>query len=192
MISFFPSKHFAISLLLLLTILSSTGSILLSKSSKQLTATNQAGQPDAYMENIVATITNKQGIPALKIESPKMIHFANDDTTYIMRPRVTIYRQSPQPWYINSDYAKATHGIGQIVFSNNVMIHHPFDVANPNTTMTTTSLTVFPNKQQATTSEAITITQPDTVVHAIGMFANLNDGTVKLLSQAKGDYVPST
>ena len=58
--------------------------------------------------------------------------------------------------------------------------------------MKTASLTVFPDKQQASTDNAIVITQPDTVIHAVGMLADLNEGTVKLLSQAKGDYVPSS
>ncbi|EKD54480.1 MAG: hypothetical protein ACD_60C00079G0033 [uncultured bacterium] len=188
---FLSLKQSTISLLLLLAILSSAWSILLSKKNTPFSKEDLAHEPDAYMENIVATVINKQGTPVLKIESPHMVHYPENDTTYITRPRVTIYRQSPEPWYINSEYAEATHGVEQIVFSNNVIIHHPFDVADPNTTMETTSLTVFPNKQQAITPDAITITQPDTVVHAIGMQANLNDGTVKLLSQAKGDYVPN-
>ena len=158
----------------------------------QPTASHNANEPDAWMENIVAMVMNKQGSASLKIQAPKMEHYAEDDTTHIDYPRVTVYRQSPEPWYINSDHAEASNGLEEIVFSDNVVIHHPTDNGNPETTMNTASLTVFPDKKQASTDNAVVIIQPDTVIHAVGMLADLNDGTVKLLSQAKGDYVPTS
>ncbi|HLB57904.1 MAG TPA: LPS export ABC transporter periplasmic protein LptC [Gammaproteobacteria bacterium] len=156
------------------------------------TVTSHLKQPDAFMENVVATIINKEGKPSLKIETPKMVHYAEDDTTDITTPHVTIFRHSPKPWYIDSDYAKTTQGISQIVFWSNVVIHHPSDSANPMTMMKTATLTIFPDKKIAETDQAVTLTQPDTTIHAIGMLTNLDDGTVKLLSEAKGEYVPST
>jgi len=188
----FSFKNSTVSLLFLAAFILSAWSILLSRQSQPLMTHNHSDEPDAYMENIVATIMNKQGSPSLKIEAPKMIHYVENDTTYINHPHVTVYRQSPQPWYINSDHAEASNGTEEILFSDNVVIHHPADIANPNTTMETASLTVFPDKQQAHTDNAVTITQPDTIIHAVGMLADLNDGTVKLLSQAKGDYVPAS
>lgn len=191
MINIFSSRYTTISFLFFLAFVLTAWSILLSKQLQPLT-THHPDEPDAYMENIVAVILNKQGSPSLKIEAPKMTHYAEDDSTYINYPHVTVYRQSPQPWYINSDHAEASNGTEEIVFSENVIIHHPADLANPDTTMKTTSLTVYPDKQQASTENPVIITQPDTVIHAVGMLADLNDGTVKLLSQAKGDYVPAS
>jgi len=188
----FTSKNWTMSFLFFIAFALSAWSILLSKQIQPVATHEHPNEPDAYMENIVALIMNKQGSPSLKIEAPKMLHYAEDDKTYINYPHVTVYRQSPQPWYINSDRAEASNGTEEILFSDNVIIHHPADIANPNTTMKTASLTVFPDKQQASTEKAIVITQPDTVIHAVGMLADLNEGTVKLLSQAKGDYVPSS
>ncbi len=186
----FLLRNSTVTFLFLIAFILSAWSIVLSKQSHMLTLPSHSDEPDAYMENVVALIMNKQGSPSLKIEAPKMTHYAEEDTTYINSPHVTLYRQSPEPWYINSDHAEATNGTEQIIFSDNVVIHHPADIANPNTTMETASLTVFPDKEQARTDNAVLITQPDTIIHAVGMLANLTDGTVKLLSQAKGDYVP--
>ncbi len=187
----FSFKNSTMTFLLLIAFLLSAWSILLTKHARPLLV-KHANEPDAFMENIVATIMNKQGSPSLKIEAPKMTHYAEDDTTHILHPRVTVYRHSPQPWFIHSDYADASKGTQEIIFSDNVVIHHPADIANPNTTMETLSLTVFPDKQQAETHNPVTIMQPDTTIHAIGMLADLNNGTVKLLSEAKGDYVPAS
>jgi lipopolysaccharide export system protein LptC len=142
------------------------------------------------MENVIATIINKEGDPSLQIKSPKMIHYPENDTTHIETPHITIFRQSPEPWIVNSDFAKASKGIQQIDFWSNVVIHHEHDIKAPITTMTTTSLTVFPSEKIAQTEDAIVLTQPDTTIHAIGMYANLNEGYVKLLSAARGEYVP--
>jgi lipopolysaccharide export system protein LptC len=190
-INIFSSRNSTMTFLFIIAFILSAWSILLSRQTQPL-STHHSNEPDAYMENIVAVIMNKQGSPSLKIEAPKMMHYAEDDTTYINYPHVTVYRQSPEPWYINSDHAEALNGTEEIVFSDNVVIHHPADIANPNTVMNTTSLTVFPDKQQASTDKPVIITQPDTVIHAVGMLADLNNGTVKLLSQAKGDYVPAS
>ncbi len=189
--SFRHFKHSNVTLLFFIAFALTAWSAWLSKQSKPLTHTHP-NEPDAYMENVVATIMNKQGSPSLKIEAPKMVHYVEDDTTFISDPHVTVYRQSPQPWYIHSDHAEATNGTEEIVFSENVVIHHPSDIENPTTTMQTEILSVFPDKKEASTDRPVLITQPDTVIHAVGMLANLNDGTVKLLSQAKGDYVPTS
>ena len=180
------------SVLFIIAFALSAWSMLQSREPHHVALLDQIDQPDAYMENILATFINKQGSPSLTIQSPKMTHYPDNDKTYILHPHVTIYRQSPQPWYITSEYAQAFNGTEHILFSNNVIIHHPADTENPNTTMETASLTIFPDKQQARTDHAVTIRQPDTIVHAIGMLANLNDGTIKLLSQAKGDYAPTS
>ncbi|MBV8802095.1 MAG: LPS export ABC transporter periplasmic protein LptC [Gammaproteobacteria bacterium] len=187
----FTLKNSLIGLLLILSIGLSSWSILIGKKSQALAPTNSSTEPDAYMEEVIAIILNKQGAPSMKIETPKMVHYAENDVTDISKPHITVYRQSPEPWYINSTFAKAKDGIDQILFWDNVIIHHAEDSANPTTTMTTTSLTVFPNQQLAKTDQSITVTQPNATLHAVGMLANMNDGTVKLLSNARGEYVPS-
>lgn len=185
-------RNIIISFLLLIAASLSTWSILISKQAGLIIVKTPTERPDAIMENVVATIINKEGKPSLKIETPKMIHYAENDTTNITTPHVTVYRESPKPWTIDSQYAQATHGIAQINFLNHVVIHHPEDKLNPTTTMQMPSLTVFPDKQIAQTDQAVILTQPDTTIHAIGMLANLNNGTIKLLSQTRTEYVPSS
>ena len=142
------------------------------------------------MENVVATMINDEGKRTVLIESPKMIHYSENDTTEIQAPHITVYRDSPEPWRIHSDFAKASNGTDKIYFWNHVEIHHATDTATPATTMKTDSLTVFPKENIAQTEDAIIVLQPDTTIHAIGMMANLNDGVVKLISAARGEYVP--
>lgn len=145
--------------------------------------------PDAYMEDVVALIMDKQGKPKIKIETPKMVHFTNNDISELTNPHLTVYRQSPQPWFITAKFARAKHGIDHVDFWEDVMIHHACDLMSPSTIIKTPKLTVHPNDQTAETDSNIILIQPNIVVKAIGMIANMADGNIKLLSQAQGEYV---
>jgi lipopolysaccharide export system protein LptC len=184
-------KNVGITLLLILATAFSAWSIIISHPAKYSMQTDPK-QIDSFMENVQAITYNKLGAPSLQITTPKMVHYPENNTTYITTPRVVIYRQSPQPWFVDSDYAKATNGMDAIEFWSNVNIHHVADPENPTTSLRTNTLTIFPSQQIAQTNEAVTFVQPDTTVHAIGMLANLEAGTVKLLSNTKGEYDPSS
>ncbi len=188
----FTLKNVMIAFLFLLSVILSGWSILtIKKHPIPRVKPTVSNQPDAFMEGVVAVVLNKAGVPALKITSPKMIHYPNNDTTRILSPHLTVYRNSPEPWLIQSDYAKAAHGVDEILFWSHVIIHHKKDIANLDTTLTTTTLTVFPKKETAETKAALTVWQPNTTVYAVGMLANMKAGTIKLLSQTRGVYVPS-
>lgn len=142
------------------------------------------------METVDAIILDKEGKVYMKIVTPKMIHFASNDVTDFIEPELTLYHKSPQPWFIESRFAKAKEGIEKVIFRENVTIHHPADSSNPATVIKTASLTVYPNAQTAETGDKVTMLQPNSTVKAIGMFADMNSGNIKLLSQAEGEYVP--
>lgn len=159
---------------------------------KSSSSLDDAGKPDAFMEEVVATIIDKQGKPSLKIVSPKMTHYLENDATEIIKPLMTLYRTSHQksikPWHLSADHAKALQGVNQIQLWENVIINHPGDELDEKTTLLTPTLTVYPEKQLAETTDPVVITQPNTKIHAIGMNADLASGAVKLLSQTRGEY----
>jgi lipopolysaccharide export system protein LptC len=183
-------KNAMVFLLLIAAVSLTTWSLLDSKKSQSKYTLTNSNIPDALMEDVVATIMNKEGTPTLKVSTPRMVHYANNDATDIEKPVVTVYRHTPNPWLITSDYARATSGTTQILFWRNVVLNHAADNENPATIMHTEALTVFPNQRTAQTDQPITINQPDLTVHATGMLADMNEGTVKLLSKAQGEYVP--
>lgn len=159
---------------------------------QRTTTVRLAHLPDAIMENVTAMILDKQGKPHIKIVTPKMIHFTDDDTTQLISPELTLYRKSPKPWYVTANHAKATQGIENLEFWENVVIHHAAEENNPATLIKTATLTVHPNQQIAKTNDLITLVQPSLTVKSIGMYADMNTGDIKLLSQARGEYVPNS
>lgn len=156
----------------------------------QSAQTNAA--PDSYMEDVSAVFMNKLGKPSMKIETPYLEHYSDGDTTHFNDPHLTLYRQSPQPWYVTSKTAQSTAGMENVLFQDNVIIHHAGDLNSPATLIKTISLMVHPNKKVAETDAVITMIQPNLTVNATGMYADMNTGDIKLLSQARGEYVPNS
>jgi lipopolysaccharide export system protein LptC len=186
-------KNFSISLLLIFAVGLSAWSIIVSHSLS--TTGNDNDDPkkaDSFMEDVTAMQFGESGKPSMKLITARMVHYPENDSTDILAPHVTIFRKSPKPWYIESNFAKTSKGLDEILFYSNVSIHHPADAENPNTSLRTETLTIFPDRQIASTDRAVTFIQPDTTIHAIGMLANLNDNTIKLLAQAKGEYAPTS
>lgn len=185
-------KNTLISLTLAATCGLAIWSALQSLRSTPTLSTQTSDLPDAIMEDVTAVIMDKFGKPSLKIVTPKMVHFNEHDTTLLTTPEITIYHKSPKPWLITAKHAKATTGITHVDLWDDVTIHHPADENNPATLIKTPRLAVEPNKQTAETADLITLIQPNIVVKAVGMYADMNSGDIKLLSQARGEYVPST
>lgn len=159
---------------------------------QHVAAPNIKKLPDAYMEEIVALVLDKQGKPSMKVVTPKMVHYAENDTARLTSPQITLYRKSPTPWYISADYATTANGAEYVNLWDNVVIHHAADDNNPATLIKTQTLALQPNKQIAETNNVITLIQPNLVVKATGMYADMNTGNIKLLSQARGEYVPNS
>jgi lipopolysaccharide export system protein LptC len=146
--------------------------------------------PDAWMEEVTAVTLDKQGKPKVKMTAPKIIHYAEQDISQVISPQLILYRPSPTPWYVSAHYAKTTHGISRIDFWQNVVIHQAATIHQPATVIRTNTLIVHPQEQTAETNELITMVQQDLIVKAKGMEANMITGDIKLLSHARGEYVP--
>jgi lipopolysaccharide export system protein LptC len=145
--------------------------------------------PDGYMEQVTAFILNNQGKLALKIETPQLMHYTKNDKTDFIQPTLTFYKKSTLPWYISANTAQAIKGMKQIQFNENVVIHRAADEHMPSTLIKTQTLSVFPQEKKAHTKASITLIQPNLTIKATGMQADINQGEIELLSQAKGEYV---
>jgi lipopolysaccharide export system protein LptC len=174
------------------------GILILTAWTTYLTYKNQSIQlkkdsslPDAFMDDVTAIVMDKFGKVKMKIITPKLTHFPQDDVSLLNNPELTIYRNSPNPWYITASFGKASQGTELVDFWDNVRIHHAADESNPATIIKTAMLTVHPNDNTAETKTAITLEQPSLKIKSIGMFADMNSGDIELLSDTRGEYLPN-
>src|SRR6266542_2245321 len=85
--------------------------------------TTTAHVPDAIMEGVTAVIMDKFGKPKMRIITPKLVHYGDNDLTEFTTPQLTLYRKSPEPWFVTSQFATATDGADIVNFWESVTIH---------------------------------------------------------------------
>jgi lipopolysaccharide export system protein LptC len=185
-------KNIFISFLMMVTMGLAAWTALLSLRPQKISTHQNTSLPDAFMEDVISIVMDKEGNPKMQIITPKMIHFVENDTTHLTTPKLTLYRKSPIPWQVTSKFAKATQGTEKVNFWDDVLIRHPGDNNNPATVIKTPTLTIHPNKNIAETNDFITLIQPNLEVNATGMRADMNTGDIKLMSRARGAYVPNS
>jgi lipopolysaccharide export system protein LptC len=148
-------------------------------------------RPDAFVTNITILIMNPDtGKPQDQLFSPRMLHYPANNTTDITTPHFVILGSDLEPWHITSVYGKAKNGINTVTLWNDVKIHQAPSAKNQEITMTTSELTIFPQKKIIQTQAPVRIWSPAGVINAIGLHANLNTGSISLLSKARGKYLP--
>ncbi|MBS0350028.1 MAG: LPS export ABC transporter periplasmic protein LptC [Proteobacteria bacterium] len=145
---------------------------------------------DGYMIQARFTEYDTQGQVHMIMESPKVTHYAQENTSFFDHPYVLAYSQQRVPWTIQAIEGKALHNTEQIELWGNVIIHQTPEPGYPETTMTTTALTIFPHRGYAQTNQAVKIVRSDAQIAAIGMQADFKAGIFKLLSSVRGRYVP--
>lgn len=147
--------------------------------------------PDSFISNVIAIKMNDLGNPQDELLTPLMEHYPLNDTTAIITPHLIMYPDKGEAWHIHSNKGKSQQGIKEVTLWDNVVITQAAGPYNVATTMTTSSITIYPKAQTAQTEQPVHIQQPGGNVNSTGLKANLNTGTIDLLSQVSGNYQPN-
>ena len=98
--------------------------------------------------------------------------------------------KSGKRWNTTAKFGRSFFGDKKIWLWNHVVIHQTNKAGGDPTTMKTVFLTIFPHQQFAETNKPVVIIQPGTIVNSVGLRAHMQQGTIRLLSHARGEYVP--
>lgn len=144
--------------------------------------------PDSFMQEVTATKLNVQGAPHYFFTAQEVKHYPHGDTTLMTQPSFIFYPVNEPPWHVKSDSAKMIHGYEKAWLMGNVFAKQPPGAHSHDLTLLTDEMTLYPDKSLAETNRPVTVTQPDSVVHSIGMQIDMNTNSVKFLSHAHGVY----
>ena len=143
---------------------------------------------DIFMTNVHGIKLDKFGKPHDEIFSPMMKHYEKDDMTTGDTPKLIFYGQKGPPWHITSDHGQMLNGNQKIILWDNVIIKQIPGPGSRNATLTTTKIYFYPDTSLANTDQPVTLTEPGSIMNGIGMQADLNKGTMKILSKTEGMY----
>lgn len=147
---------------------------------------------DTIITNLTVHQFDSEGRLVNYLQTPLMHHIAANNTHWLKTPYIVISQQNQPPWEIRAQQATAHHGGQDITFHKQVVIHQNKDEHTQESTLKTEAITYFPKDKLATTLLDVTYERAGNIVHATGMNAYLAERRVKLLSQARGTYAPST
>lgn len=147
---------------------------------------------DAFAMGIDGVQFDALGQKQGELKSPQLLHLARDDSSLLTTPELTLYsKDNKAPWTISSQSGKTFNGIEKVDLIDNVVIHQPVGAQNQETTIMTSLLHIFPDKQWANTDKPVTLIQSGIKITSVGMNAYLDQKHVTLLSQARGFYDPN-
>ena len=144
--------------------------------------------PDFYLTDFDLTTMNATGRPRYFLQAADMRHYADDDTSTLIRPSLTVYREAAVPWRVRSDQAQVTAGGESVLLQDDVRIQRMSTMPRDTMEIRTAWLRVIPAEQYAETDQSVTIESEMGVTRAIGMRADLKRRQLELLHQVRGDY----
>lgn len=122
-----------------------------------------------------------------RMTADKLEHVKSTDITLIEKPKLDLYRGSELPWNVTSQRAEVSPGGVEVELIDDVRIART-DAKNRPTIITSSRMTVIPDKEYAQTEQAVRIVAANGVTTAQGMKAYLNDGRMLLQSNVRGQH----
>ncbi|MGE7993085.1 LPS export ABC transporter periplasmic protein LptC [Pseudomonas sp. NPDC089554] len=122
-----------------------------------------------------------------EMTADKVEHMKVSEVTLVTKPDLHMYRGTQYPWHVQSARAEVNPDGTEVELIDDVRVTRT-DEKQRNTLITTTRMTVFPQKQYAQTEQAVRIDGAGGTTTGKGMKAYLKDGRMDLLSNVRGQY----
>ena len=145
--------------------------------------------PDYTMNNFVTTKTDTTGKLRYVLAAAEMLHYPDDDSTVLQRPRYTQYTLNKPYTQIEALRGYVSSNGEEIELVDNVKVVRQAFEGKGEMQVLTEKLVILPNKELATTNSAVLIKQaPKTVIRAKGMVFDKKNQTIKLFNRVKVHY----
>lgn len=147
--------------------------------------------PDYIVEGLSARRMNETGATAYTLSSKKMVHYPDDDTTFLTSPRlVSLGAEDKAPITITSNQALVSSNGENVYFEDDVRVTRAAFGNSSEMQMHTSYLHVIPDDNIAKTDRPVTITDAATTVKASGLELDSDSRMLKLRGRVHGVYDP--
>ncbi|WP_339511411.1 LPS export ABC transporter periplasmic protein LptC [Pseudomonas sp. RL_15y_Pfl2_60] len=142
---------------------------------------------DFYVVNSKTVQYQPDGKLHYELTADKVEHAKASDISYLTQPDLLLYRGTELPWHVQSEKGEVSPGGKEVELIDKVRVKRTDAKGRP-TLLTTSRLTVIPDKEYAQTQQAVRIDAANGVTTAQGMKAYLNDSRMLLLSNVRGQH----
>jgi lipopolysaccharide export system protein LptC len=145
--------------------------------------------PDYTMHNFVTTQTDAQGQLRYILAATEMLHYPDDDSTVLQRPRFTQYTVNKPYTQIEGLRGYISSNGEEVELVDNVKVVRQAFEGKGEMQVLTEKLWIFPKQDLVKTNAPVTIKQaPKTLITAVGMVYDKKAQTVSLLDRVKVHY----
>jgi lipopolysaccharide export system protein LptC len=148
----------------------------------------QRHDPDYIVENFTATRTGADGRPYYKLNAQRMVHYPDDDSTFLEAPRLVQYRPSGVVITATAKGALLSSNGEQIDLMDDVRLTRSPYENKSELTVVTPYLQVIPNENLAKTNRPVTIYDANSLTTAIGLEFNTQTENLKFISNVRSAY----
>lgn len=158
-------------------------------SNEDITQEPVAHTPDYLLESFNTLTMDDTGKPKRGLTAKKMVHFPDDRSAQLIKPRLVFYEDAQPVWRVKSERGEILHDGEILVFQGDVKIDRDEAPDVLPIQIRTSELTVRPEINFAETSMDIDINSRSDWVQSKGMQVWFNEPVyIKLLAVVRGRY----
>lgn len=139
--------------------------------------------PDYIVSDLSATTLNEKGQVHYIMSAQKMLHYPDDDSTYLQEPRLTSLYPDRPPVHVSAKRGEVSSKGEQVFLHDDVVVVRDAGPTQGKMVLTTSYLHVLPDSDKADTDRPVNIVDNYNVVDAVGMKLNNKTGVIQLLAQ---------
>ena len=145
------------------------------------------GLIDYYATNAYSIQYLPDGKVQYELTSDKVEHLKVAEVSLLTNPDLNLYRGTEFPWHVTSKRGEVNPDGTEVELIDSVRVART-DAQNRDTIITSSRMTVFPQKQYAQTEQDVRIDGAGGVSTGKGMKAYLKESRIHLLSNVRGQY----
>ena len=120
------------------------------------------------------------------MKGDRLEKFPNSPRSEVINPIMHVNSTETEKWVINSRHALDPDSLFNSIYLTKDVVFNKYDENNNNEiTIRTTEAAVYPETEIIETTEFVTITTPDSKTTGNGLIADMKNGKIKILSNAK-------
>jgi lipopolysaccharide export system protein LptC len=133
-----------------------------------------AHEPDFFVERFVTLKTDVQGLPTYRLVAEKMVHYPDDDSTHVSRPRTLSLGPQRPHVTVEAEQAQLSAAGDRVDLAGNVkLVRAPRQNPDGRTTeelvIRSAAMTLFPDDDKARSDRAVQIDQGRSRLNGKGM-----------------------
>ena len=144
--------------------------------------------PDYIVENLSATSSGPKGLPRYTLTARRMVHYPDDDTTYLEAPKLVHFSNASALVTLTSKTAKLSADGEHAYLHDDVLLVRSSYAGKEELRVETSYLHVIPDQDIAKTDQPVKITDPSTRITSVGLEFNNQTRILKLHSRVRGTY----